>query len=116
MLLKIVTLVTRHFTVGDHVWLSVPTARKLDPCWDVKWTITAVKGPLVMEISNGTTSKVVHVNRLCHRLQPSPSDTTVLHNDHTRIWSPPEVDHYIDNSPEPISRRYPVRTRRPPLT
>ena len=106
---------TRHFTVGDHVWLSVPTARKLDPRWDGKWTITAVKRPLVMEISNGTTSKVVHVNRLRHRLQPSPSDTTVLHNDQTRTWRPPEVDHYIDNSPEPISRRYPVRTRRPPL-
>ena len=38
---------TRHFAVGDHVWLSIPTARKLDPRWDGKWTITAVKGPLV---------------------------------------------------------------------
>ena len=68
-----------------------------------------------MEISNGTTSKVVHVNRLRHRLQPSHSDTSVLPNDEIRTWNLPEVEHYIDNSPEPIPRRYPARTRRPPL-
>jgi len=64
-----------------------------------------------MGIANGTTSKVVHVNRLRHRLQPSPSDTSVLPNDEIRTWNPPEVD----NNPEPIPRRYPARTRRPPL-
>jgi len=115
---------TQHFAVGDCVWLSIPTARKLDPRWDGKWTITAVKGLLVMKISNGTTSKVVHVNRLHHILQPSPSNTTVLNIDKPSIWNPPQVEHFIDKSPpevhvdhndsEPTIRRYPVRIRHPP--
>ena len=59
---------TRQFKVGDHVWSSIPMAKKLDPKWDGRWTITAaaVKGPLNMQISDGTVPKVVHVNRLCH--------------------------------------------------
>ena len=28
--------VSRSFKVGDHVWLSIPTARKLQPHWDGK--------------------------------------------------------------------------------
>ena len=59
---------TRKFTVGDHVWLSIPTAKKLDPQWDGRWTITALKGPLNMETSDGIVSKVVHVNWLRHRI------------------------------------------------
>ena len=58
----------RKFAVRDCVWLSIPTAKKLDPQWDGRWTITAVKEPLNMEISNGTISKVVHVNTLCHHV------------------------------------------------
>jgi len=114
----------RHFTVGDHVWLSFLTARKFDPHWDGKWTITAVEGLLIMEISDGTTSKVAHVNRLRHRLQPSPNDSLMLNNDQPRIWSPPhifvnnrapDVEHNMDSTSELTSRKYPVRTRRPPL-
>ena len=55
---------TGKFTVGDKVWLFIPTAKKLDPRWDGRWTITALKGLLNMEISDGTVSKVVHVNWL----------------------------------------------------
>ena len=47
------------------MWLSILTAKKLDPQWEGRWTITAEKGPLNMEKS---TSKVVHVNRFS---QPS---------------------------------------------
>ena len=60
----------RKFAVGDRVWLSIPTAKKLDPHWDGRWTITAVKGPLHIEIPDGTISKVVHVNRLRCNLLP----------------------------------------------
>ena len=67
---------TRKFAVGDHVWLSIPTAKKLDPQWDGRWTITALKGPLNMEIFDGTVSKVVHVNQLHHRIQPTFNDDT----------------------------------------
>ena len=62
--------------VGECVWLSIPTAKKLDPQWDGGWTITKVKGPLNMEVSDGNISKVVHVNRLRHRIQPASTDGT----------------------------------------
>ena len=55
---------TRKFKVGDQVWLSISIDKKLDPQWDGRWTITALKGPLNMEISDGTISKVIHVNWL----------------------------------------------------
>ena len=29
----------RHFKAGDPVWLSVPTAGKLDPRWEGNWII-----------------------------------------------------------------------------
>ena len=57
---------TKQFKVGDDVWLSILTAKKVDPKWDGRWTIIVVKGPLNMQISSRTVSKVVHVNRLCH--------------------------------------------------
>ena len=34
---------TRKLTVGDYIWLSIPTAKKLDPQWDDRWIITALK-------------------------------------------------------------------------
>jgi len=36
---------SRSFNPGDLVWLSVPTARKLQPHWEGKWTVSKVKGP-----------------------------------------------------------------------
>ena len=30
------------FNPGDPVWVSVPTAKKLQPHWDEKWTINKV--------------------------------------------------------------------------
>ena len=77
---------TRKFTVGDHVWLSIPTAKKLDPQWDGRWTITALKGPLNMEISDGTVSKVVHVNWLCHQIQLTSTDDTPQQAPYSSNW------------------------------
>ena len=37
--------VSRSFKAGDPVWLSIPTARKLQPRWDGRWTVTKLKGP-----------------------------------------------------------------------
>ena len=73
-----------------------PAAKKLDPQWDDRWTITAVKGPLNMEISNGTVSKVIHVNRLRHRIQPSSTDDTPQQELSSDTWSFPQVDHFTD--------------------
>ena len=84
----------RSFCPGDPVWLSVPTAGKLEPRWEGDWIIKSVKGPTSMEITKGKNTKVVHTNRLQHRNVPSPSDridpsTVVTHQQ----WNPPTVDH-----------------------
>ena len=50
------------FTEGDPVWLSIPTAGKLDPRWERNWTIKSIKSPITMEISDGNRTRVVHVN------------------------------------------------------
>ena len=55
---------SRSFSTGDPVWLSVPTAGKLDPRWEREWIVKSVKIPLRMEITNGKNNKVVHTNRL----------------------------------------------------
>ena len=53
----------RQFAVGDLVWLSVPTAGKLDPQWGGgKWRIKAFKSAVTMEVTDGRQTRVVHVN------------------------------------------------------
>eukprot|EP00731_Ephydatia_muelleri_P003091 Em0001g3091a len=59
----------RSFQVGQPVWLSVPTAGKLDPRWEGKWKITRIMSPVTVEISDGNRVRVVHVNRMQPRLQ-----------------------------------------------
>ena len=58
--------VTPSFTAGEPVWLSVPTAGKLDPKWEGEWVIKSVKSPINMEIDSGRILKVVRTNRLQH--------------------------------------------------
>jgi len=41
------------FKKGDSVWLSIPTARKLDPQWEGKWVAKSVKSPVNIEICDG---------------------------------------------------------------
>ena len=41
------------FMVGDPVWLSVPTAGKLSPRWEGKWTVKTVLSQINMEITDG---------------------------------------------------------------
>ena len=38
---------TPSFTVGDPVWLSIPTAGNLDPMWEGEWVIKSVKSPMI---------------------------------------------------------------------
>ena len=52
------------FDVEDILWLSIPTAGKLDTQWEGGWTIQAVKSPVNMEISDGQRTEVVHINCL----------------------------------------------------
>jgi len=34
------------FKAGDLVWLSQPTAGKLDPRWDGSWTVQSIHSPV----------------------------------------------------------------------
>ena len=57
------------FAVNDKVWLSVPTAGKLQPKWEGGWRVISVKSPVTIEIADGRRSKVVHSNRLQCRIE-----------------------------------------------
>ena len=61
---------SRAFTPQELVWLSIPTAGKLQPRWEGKWKVVEMKGPVTVEITDGRRTKVVHVNRVRHRNQP----------------------------------------------
>ena len=102
------------FVIHDKVWLSVPTAGKLQPRWEGGWKVTSVKSPVTIEISNGRKSKVVDSNRLQHRVQAAAnsSESTVTNNV-VPLWTPPQVEHFIEETVSP-SDRYPSWQRRPP--
>ena len=76
--------------------------------------MTSVKSPVTIEISNGRKSKVVHSNRLQHSVQAAAnsSESTVT-NKAVPLWTPPQVEHFIEETVNP-SNRYPSRQRRPP--
>ena len=103
----------RTFKVGDPVWLSQPTAGKLDPKWDGSFTVKSIYSPVTLQISNGKTTKVVHLNRLRHRLQPANHDTVHPVTLQALPWTAPQITHVeLDNLAE--SRRYPLRVRNQP--
>lgn len=110
------------FRVGDHVWLSVPTAGKLDPRWEGGWVVKAVWNPLTIEIVKGESSKVVHSNRLQPSIIPGQDevDNTEQKQNCTppsQQWDSPTIEHtYLPPLPTPahVPRRYPQRQRRAP--
>ena len=103
----------RHFAVGDSVWLSCPTARKLDLRWEGGWTISKLRENNTLEIANGKSTKVVHVNRIRNRVQPGPCNSTVSQDMQPTPWQPPSITHDTIMCDEP-TRRYPQRIRGPP--
>ena len=106
---------THSFNIGDLVWLSQPTAGKLDPRWDGSWIVKSIQSPVTLQITNGKLEKIVHINRLCHRIQPTYQDTVYSHTPITTdpTWTPPQITHTeLEQLPEP--QRYPVRERRQP--
>ena len=106
------------FSIGDPVWISVPTAGKLDPRREGEWTVKSVKSPLSMEITNVKNTKIVHTNRLQYRNIPSytrlqeaePNTAITNHQLHA-----PTVDHLYLPPPPPIApQHYPQRQRQAP--
>ena len=103
--------IKRAFKVGDLVWLSQPpTAGKLDPCWDGSWTVQSIHSPVTVQITNGKVVKVVHINRLRHRIQPTCEEVTLSNTLSDHPWTPPQITHIeLEHLSEP--RQYPARIR-----
>ena len=102
------------FRKGDPVWLSIPTAGKLSPRWEGGWEIQEVKTAVTMKIKKGHCSKVVHVNRLRHRIQRQPEEidrTSQLSVDEP--WNVPENEHSVIPA-DTIECHYPLRDGHPP--
>ena len=59
----------RTFAVGDPVWLSIPTAGKLDPRWEGEWIIQPKVSPTTYTIHDGSRTRTVHIDQLRRRLQ-----------------------------------------------
>jgi len=107
--------ISRTFVVNDPVWLSVPTAGKLDPRWEGGWIIQSVKSPITYTIHDGKRTRTVHVNRLRPRLQVTPTSDDAVPPLHQNDWAPPLVEHhFIEDNPPGLEHRYPARERRPP--
>lgn len=113
----------RFFNVNDHVWLSQPVARKLDPKWEKGWMVVkscTSDEPTVEIAHNDGRTKVVHVNRIQHHnVRRSPVTTS----NSASCWSSPSHDHFMLDSVEestaapsctPQQSIHPTRTRRPP--
>jgi len=103
----------RSFKAGDLVWLSQPTAGKLDSRWDGSWTVQSIHSPVTLQITNGKMVKVVHINRLRHRIQPTCLESTSSSTSTDHSWTPPQITHIeLQHLSEP--RRYPSRVRQQP--
>ena len=57
-----------------------------------------MEGPVTVAISDGKRNKVVHINRLQHRVQPMESDEHAAESSPMEQWRPPEIEHFIDET------------------
>lgn len=84
------------FTMNDKVWLSVPTAGKLQPSCDGGWKVTSVKSSVTFGISNGRKSKMVTVTDYIHQFQAaSNSSESMVTNSAVPLSISPQVEHFI---------------------
>ena len=103
----------RSFQSGDLVWLSEPTAKKLDPHWKGGWRVTEMKSPVTVEITNDQQTRLFHINRLRRRIQLSWQ--SVVQQNSTTEWTAPQIDHKSSiESPGEAPHRYPQGNRHPP--
>ena len=86
--------VTRTFSVVEPIWLTIPIARKLQPRWEGKWTVQEIRGPVNLKITDGKRTKVVHMNRVQHHVQPQQHMEEVPPEiSQAAEWCPPQIDH-----------------------
>ena len=85
----------------------------LSPRWEGDWTIQEVKSAVTMKITNGHHSKVVHINRLRHRIQKQPEEIEEPQGKGKAPWAPPKIEHLIIPS-DPPERHNPLGDRHPP--
>ena len=88
------------------LWLTSPTAGKLDPKWEGYWEVQTVNGPTTYTTSDGKQTRTAHINRLRPWIQPAlvsanPEPKVVEH------WSPPSIEHEVlDVREPPTEARY----------
>ena len=51
---------------------------------------------------DGKRSRVVHINRLHHRVQPDTAATPDVATGNGETWYPPQVEHFIIDIPTPM--------------
>ena len=87
---------SRTFKPNETVWLLIPRRGKLESKWQGGWKVRAVKSPINIQIINEKDHcKVVHVNRLQHRFQPSD---TIMHLPTKTLMqplNPSQIDHSV---------------------
>ena len=80
---------TNHsFAPQELIWLSIPTAGKLQPRWEGKWNVIQMKSPVTVQITDGKRTRVVHVDRVRHHNQPVETPYRTLNNLGPRQWHP----------------------------
>ena len=107
------------FQVGNHVWLSKPTAGKLCSRWESGWTVLEHNSgqPTVIIAHSDGRKKTVHINRLrLHTLRPVPKG---MPRHSPTYWQPPSFEHSVCESEDELSNNYPLEepsTSRPTRT
>ena len=105
----------RSFRASDTIWLSIPTAGKLDPRWQGGTLDCGVsRSPVTLEIVNGRKRKIVHVNRIHRGIQPQRADPCST-NGTSKQWCQTQNCHFIlpEDPPNESVARYPRRVRHP---
>ena len=106
---------SRSFTTQELVWLSIPTAGKLQPRWEGKWKVIQMKSPVTVKITDGRRIRVVHINRVRHRNQPVETPEYTTNDSGPRQWHPVQTEHFILQETPASERHYPPRHRHPPV-
>ena len=95
----------RHFKIGNPVWLSSPTVGKLDLKWQGGWKIQSVQGPATYTITDGTTTKTVHVNQLRLQILATPSHSNTANEAN---WEAPSIEHDEIDQDVPVCREHTI--------